>query len=230
VRVIVVEDSALLRQGMTRLLEDLGIRVVAQASDAGNLLDLVAAERPDVVMLDIRMPPTHTDEGIRAAVAVRQHHPGTGVLLLSQYIETGGPVQAMARDGRGFGYLLKERITDAETLHDALKRVGQGESVLDPAVVDRLMGRRRADNALDGLTDRERQVLSLMAEGRSNEAIATYLHISPKTLETHIRSVFTKLCLEPDLNVHRRVLAVLTWLARPQPGRGPEPGGHACPS
>ncbi|MEU0741103.1 response regulator transcription factor [Streptomyces sp. NPDC006134] len=226
---IVVEDSALLRQGLARLLEDLGIRVVAQAGDAEDLLGLVAAERPDVVMLDIRMPPTHTDEGIRAAAAVRRRHPGTGVLLLSQYIETSGPVEAMARDGRGFGYLLKERVTDAEALHDALKRVGQGESVLDPAVVERLMGRRRTDDTLGALTDRERQVLSLMAEGRSNEAIATRLHITPKTLETHIRSVFTKLGLEPDLSVHRRVLAVLTWLARPRPGRGPEPGGYACP-
>ncbi|MEV7424867.1 MULTISPECIES: response regulator transcription factor [unclassified Streptomyces] len=209
---IVAEDSALLRQGLVRLLTDLGIVVAAEVGDGDGLLALVAAERPDVVLLDIRMPPTHTDEGIRAALAIREGFAGTGVLLLSQYVETTSAVQAMARDCRGFGYLLKDRVADAGELSDALQRVAAGETVMDPEVVARLMGRRRATNELDALTPREREVLALMAEGRSNEAITERLRISGKTLETHVRNVFTKLLLEPDLGYHRRVLAVLAHL------------------
>ncbi|MEV7087645.1 response regulator transcription factor [Streptomyces sp. NPDC093085] len=211
-RVIVAEDSALLRQGLVRLLGDLGVEVAAELGDAAGLLGLVGAERPDAVLLDIRMPPTFTDEGIRAARAVRADFPGTGVLLLSQYVETTAAVQAMARDCRGFGYLLKDRVADADELSDALKRVAAGESVVDPEVVARLMGRRRAADDLDTLTPREREVLALMAEGRSNDAITERLRISGKTLETHVRNVFTKLHLEPDLAYHRRVLAVLAHL------------------
>ncbi|MCS0638610.1 response regulator transcription factor [Streptomyces sp. LP05-1] len=209
---IVAEDSALLRQGVVRLLRDGGVDVVAETADADGLPELVAAERPDVVLLDIRMPPTHTDEGVRAAGAIRARCPGTGVLLLSQYVETSAAVGVMARDPRGFGYLLKDRVADAEELIDALKRVAAGESAVDPEIVARLLARRRADDTLGRLTPREHQVLALMAEGRSNEAITRRLRISGKTLETHIRSVFGKLELEPDLADHRRVLAVLTYL------------------
>ncbi|GHF06895.1 DNA-binding response regulator [Streptomyces fumanus] len=211
-RVIVAEDSALLRQGLARLLDDFGIEVVAELPDAERLLELVVAQRPDAVLLDIRMPPTHTDEGLRAARAVRARCPGTGVLLLSQYVETGDPVRALARDPRGFGYLLKDRVADADELLDALRRVATGGSAVDPRIVERLMNRARPGDTLDALTPREREVLGLMAEGRSNEAIARRLRVSGKTLETHVRSVFGKLCLEPTPDDHRRVLAVLAWL------------------
>ncbi|WP_343244856.1 response regulator transcription factor [Streptomyces sp. SID14478] len=211
-RVIVAEDSALLRQGIVRLLTDEGIDVAAACGDTGPLLGLVAAHAPDAVLLDIRMPPTHTDEGLVAAAAVREAHPGTGVLLLSQYVETTSTVQALAERPEGFGYLLKERVADVEELHGALKRVAAGETVLDPLVVARLMDAPRAPGPLGELTGRERDVLALMAEGRSNEAIAQKLVIGGKTVETHVRNVFTKLRLEPDLREHRRVMAVLTYL------------------
>ncbi|GHG62214.1 response regulator transcription factor [Streptomyces griseocarneus] len=210
---IVAEDSALLRQGLVRLLEDCGVDVVGESGEADDaLLALVEAERPDAVLLDIRMPPTHTDEGVRAAEAILACCPGTGVLLLSQYVETSAAVQVLARSPRGFGYLLKDRVADADELFDALRRVVAGESAVDPDIVTRLLRRRRVDSALDGLTSREHQVLALMAEGRSNEAISRRLQVSAKTLETHIRSVFAKLGLEPDLAANRRVLAVLTYL------------------
>ncbi|NEB75188.1 response regulator transcription factor [Streptomyces sp. SID14478] len=209
---IVAEDSALLRQGIVRLLTDEGIDVAAACGDTGPLLGLVAAHAPDAVLLDIRMPPTHTDEGLVAAAAVREAHPGTGVLLLSQYVETTSTVQALAERPEGFGYLLKERVADVEELHGALKRVAAGETVLDPLVVARLMDAPRAPGPLGELTGRERDVLALMAEGRSNEAIAQKLVIGGKTVETHVRNVFTKLRLEPDLREHRRVMAVLTYL------------------
>ncbi|MFG3510549.1 response regulator [Streptomyces sp. NPDC047821] len=211
-RVIVAEDAPLLRQGLVRLLEDLGVEVVAQVGDAQGLPELVAAHAPDAVLLDIRMPPTHTDEGVRAARAILARHPDTGVLLLSQYVETSAAVEVLAREPRGFGYLLKERVADADELYGALKRVAAGQSAIDPDIVARLLARRRADSLLDGLTARELQVLALMAEGRSNEAISGRLGVSAKTLETHIRSVFTKLRLEPGLMDNRRVLAVLTYL------------------
>ncbi|MFV0131518.1 response regulator [Streptomyces sp. HMX112] len=211
-RVILAEDSVLLRQGLARLMEDSGITVVAQRGDAEGLVELVVADQPDVVVLDIRMPPTHTDEGLRAARAIRLRRPGTGVLLLSQYVETGSVLEELTRDGRGVGYLLKERVADAEELFDALQRVARGECVIDPEVVARLMRRPRPAGVLEALTPREREVLALMAEGRSNEGISGCLRIGAKTLESHIRSIFTKLRLEPDPGEHRRVRAVLAYL------------------
>ncbi|MDN0199920.1 response regulator transcription factor [Streptomyces sp. S.PNR 29] len=209
---IVAEDSGLFREGLVRLLTDAGIEVAGQTGDCESLPRLVAHHAPDVVLLDIRMPPTHTDEGIAAATAVRARFPAVGVLLLSHYVETGGAIRALAASPRGFGYLLKDRVADVGELHDALKRVAAGESVIDPQVVARLLGRPRADGHLDSLTRREREVLAAMAEGRSNDAITRILDISGKTLETHIRSIFTKLGLEPDLAYHRRVQAVITYL------------------
>ncbi|MET9834818.1 response regulator transcription factor [Streptomyces sp. NPDC006385] len=212
VRVIVAEDSVLLRAGLVRLLTDDGMDVVGEVGDCAELTRLVAERAPDVVLLDIRMPPTHTDEGIRAATALREQHPAVGVLLLSQYVETGAAVRALTESPNGFGYLLKERVTDVAELRDALLRVAKGESVVDPQVIARLLGRRRPDHPLDTLTPREREVLAGIAEGRSNEALTQHLGISTKTLETHIRSIFGKLGLEPDLGYHRRVQAVVTYL------------------
>ncbi|WP_353946957.1 response regulator transcription factor [Streptomyces sp. HUAS MG91] len=209
---IVAEDSALLRQGIVRLLTDEGIEVAADCGDTGPLLALVAEHTPDAVLLDIRMPPTHTDEGLLAAAAVRAAHPGTGVLLLSQYVETSSTVRVLAQNPEGFGYLLKERVADIDELRGALERVAAGETVLDPLVVSRLMEAPRMPGPLDDLTGRERDVLALMAEGRSNEAIAQKLVIGGKTVETHVRNIFGKLRLEPDLLEHRRVMAVLTYL------------------
>lgn len=212
-RVIVAEDSVVLREGIVRILAEGGIEVPAHCGDTGPLHGLVAEHRPDAVLMDIRMPPTHTDEGLRAATEIRTRHPGTGVLLLSQYVETSGTVRALAADPHGFGYLLKDRVADIGELGAALKRVAAGETVVDPQVVDRLMGRQRTDGPLNTLTARERDVLALMAEGRSNEAIARQLVIGGKTVETHVRNIFTKLQLEADdLMDHRRVMAVLTWL------------------
>ncbi|MGW6353621.1 response regulator [Streptomyces sp. NPDC055092] len=209
---IVAEDSALLRQGIVRLLSDEGFEVSAECSDTGSLLALVAEHRPDAVLLDIRMPPTHTDEGLVAAAAIRAAHPGTGVLLLSQYVETTDTVRALAEQPEGFGYLLKERVADIDELGGALKRVASGETVLDPLVVAKLMNTPRPRSPLDELTGRERDVLALMAEGHSNEAIAQRLVIGGKTVETHVRNIFGKLRLEQDLLEHRRVRAVLTYL------------------
>ncbi|MFF1685734.1 MULTISPECIES: response regulator [unclassified Streptomyces] len=211
-RVIVAEDSALLRQGIVRLLSDEGFEVSAECRDTGPLLALVAEHRPDAVLLDIRMPPTHTDEGLVAAAAIRAAHPGTGVLLLSQYVETTDTVRALAEQPEGFGYLLKERVADIDELGGALKRVASGETVLDPLVVAKLMNTPRPTSPLDELTGRERDVLALMAEGHSNEAIAQRLVIGGKTVETHVRNIFGKLRLEQDLLEHRRVRAVLTYL------------------
>ncbi|MFC9456972.1 response regulator [Streptomyces sp. NPDC056637] len=211
-RVIVAEDSALLRQGIVRLLSDEGFEVSAECSDTGPLLALVNEHRPDAVLLDIRMPPTHTDEGLVAAAAIRAEHPGTGVLLLSQYVETTDTVRALAEQPEGFGYLLKERVADIDELGGALKRVASGETVLDPLVVAKLMNTPRPRSPLDDLTGRERDVLALMAEGHSNEAIAQRLVIGGKTVETHVRNIFGKLRLEQDLLEHRRVRAVLTYL------------------
>ncbi|MEU1677343.1 response regulator transcription factor [Streptomyces roseifaciens] len=211
-RVTVTEDSVLLREGLVRLLTEAGVQVVGQTGDAEDLLRLVEKVRPDVALLDIRLPPTHTDEGVRAACAIRGRCPEVGVLLLSQYVEAGSAVQVMARRARGFGYLLKDRVADVEELTGAIKRVGAGESVIDPMVVSRLLHRRRTGSALEELTPRERDVLALMAEGRSNEAIAEQLVVGGKTVETHVRNIFAKLGLEPSLTDHRRVLAVLSYL------------------
>ncbi|NBE51457.1 LuxR C-terminal-related transcriptional regulator [Streptomyces boluensis] len=211
---IVAEDSAILRQGLVRLLVDEGFEVPAQCAEPGPLLDLVAAHRPDAVLLDIRMPPTHTDEGLRAAAAIRALHPGTGILLLSQYVETTATVRALSDDDSGgFGYLLKERVADADELAHSLKRVAAGETVVDPEVVAHLMnGVRAAAGTHAELTAREREVLSLMAQGRSNHAIALTLVIGAKTVESHVRSIFTKLGIDADAQDNRRVLAVLRHL------------------
>jgi DNA-binding NarL/FixJ family response regulator len=212
VRVALAEDSFLLRQGVARLLEDAGFDVIWQASDGEDLLRRVAAEPPDVAIVDIRMPPTFSDEGLRAAHSLRETHPDVAVLILSQYVDTDYAFEILSGEVRGRGYLLKDRVMDLEAFADAIRRVGEGGSVVDPEVVDALLGRRREANPLDALTDREREVLGLIAEGRSNQAIAERIHLSPKTVEAHVTAILAKLGLEPTPDDHRRVLAVLTYL------------------
>ncbi|KRV48058.1 LuxR family transcriptional regulator [Wenjunlia vitaminophila] len=197
---------------MVRLLADAGVDVVGETDDIDTLLTLVGARHPDVALVDIRLPPTFTDEGLRAAREIRERHPAVGVLLLSQYVETNSAVRALARHRKGFGYLLKDRVADIDELVEAIGRVAEGESVLDPQVVTHLLGRPRVSGALDELTAREREVLELIAQGRSNEAVAQRLQVGPKTVETHVRNIFTKLGLEPSFSDHRRVLAVLAYL------------------
>jgi DNA-binding NarL/FixJ family response regulator len=211
-RLIVADDSVILRQGLVRLLEDAGFAVVGQTGEVGQLLTLVRTQRPEVAIVDIRMPPTYTDEGLRAACQIQDQYPAVGVLILSHHIETGTAVRIMSRESRGFGYLLKDRIAHLYELTEAITRVAGGGSVIDPEVVDRLLNRSRLASPLDELTERERTVLALMAEGRSNDAIAQRLGVGAKTVETHVRNVFTKLGLEPRHADHRRVLAVLTYL------------------
>ena len=209
---IVAEDLLFTREGIVRLLEDAGVQVVAQATDASNLLELVGRHRPDSVVLDIRMPPTHTDEGIVAAGRVRDAFPEVGVLVLSQYLESGWALRLVEEHTEGVGYLLKDRVLDAAIVVDALRRVGEGETVIDPTIVARLLGRRRRDDPLATLTEREREVLSLVAEGLSNRAIAERLVLAERTVETHMSAIFGKLGLAESADQHRRVLAVLTWL------------------
>ena len=209
-RVVVVEDSILLREGLIRLLEEDGIEVLAAVGDAEGLPALVGLHRPDVVLLDIRLPPTHRDEGVRAAVALRRTSPEVGVLLLSQYVESTYARELLASGARGVGYLLKDRVTDLAQLHDAVERVAAGGTVLDPTLVEHLL-RSRAD-PLGRLTPREREVLALMAEGRSNAAIATALVVSLGAVEKHVTSILNKLGLEGSPDAHRRVLAVLRFL------------------
>jgi DNA-binding NarL/FixJ family response regulator len=212
VRVIVADDALLVRQGIGALLEHEGIRTVGAAADAAELMALVAIHRPDAAVVDIRMPPTHRDEGIVAAGQIRALYPSVAVLVLSQYVQLPYAMRLL-RDGAGrVGYLLKDRLGDAATLTDALRRVVAGECVVDPALVDRLLRNKRAQGPLSDLTEREREVLRLMAEGRSNRAIETALMLSPKTVETHIGRIFRKLGLDETPAVHRRVLAVLTHL------------------
>ncbi len=211
-RVALAEDFLLLRQGVARLLEDAGFEVPWQAADAEDLLARVAADPPDVAIVDIRMPPSYTDEGLRAAHDLRETHPQVAVLILSQYVDTDYAFEVLSGEVAGRGYLLKDRVTDLEGFTDAIRRVGAGGSVVDPEVVDALLGRPRERSPLGSLTDREREVLSLMAEGRSNAAIAERMHLSPKTIEAHVHAIFGKLELEPTPDDHRRVLAVLTYL------------------
>ena len=213
VRVAIAEDSVLLREGLVRLLADAGFEVVGAAGDGPHLLELIATDRPDVVVLDIRMPPTHTDEGLRVAAAVRAlDGPRIGVLLLSQYVEAAYAYQLIESEAAGVGYLLKDRLSDTAELADAIRRVARGGSAIDPSLIAQLLRRQRDRNPLDELTDREREVLGLMAEGRSNQAIAQRLFVTLKTVETHVASIFSKLGLEPEPDDHRRVLAVLTYL------------------
>ena len=211
-RVIIADDAVLLREGLSRLLAEAGLEVAGTAGDAAQLLHLVAARRPDVVLADIRMPPTQTTEGLQAAVQIRRQWPGTAVVVLSQHVETEHLFELLADDPRGVGYVLKERVADVAQFTDAIRRVAAGESVIDPQVVSRLVARPRRDSPLQTLTERELAVLAQMAEGRSNHAIAGQLHMSAKTVETHIGSMLAKLSLPPAPEHHRRVLAVLTYL------------------
>jgi DNA-binding NarL/FixJ family response regulator len=211
-RVVVADDSALFREGIARLLEDAGWEVVGQAGDADDLLRKVRAHNPDAAVVDIRMPPGNTDDGLRAALEIREELPGTGVLVLSQYVEEGYALELVASTAEGVGYLLKDRVADVERFTDSVRRVADGGSALDPEVVSMLLGRRRREDPLDALSAREREVLALMAEGRSNRAIADQLVITERAVEKHVTSIFSKLDLLPAASDHRRVLAVLTYL------------------
>jgi DNA-binding NarL/FixJ family response regulator len=212
VRVVVAEDSVLLREGIVRLLSERDFEVVAQAGDAEDLLRKVGAHKPDVVVADIRMPPTNTDDGLRAAIEIRDRHPETGVLVLSAYVEEAYAMELVSDTAEGVGYLLKDRIADVDAFVEAVRRVGDGGSALDPEVVSRLLGRARRDDPLAELTPREREVLELMAEGRSNAAVAERLVVTERAVEKHVTSIFGKLNLTPAAEDHRRVLAVLTFL------------------
>jgi DNA-binding NarL/FixJ family response regulator len=213
VRVVIADDSVLLREGVSRLLVEAGFEVVGQASEADELLREVAEKKPDVAIVDIRMPPTHTDEGLRAARELRGRYPELGILVLSQYVRPSYAFELLADDARGVGYLLKDRVSDLHDLSDAVERVGKGGSVLDPSVVAQLVGRRRQGHGpIDDLSEREREVLALMAEGRSNRAIAERLFITERTVEKHVRSILAKLRIPESQEDHRRVLAVLAYL------------------
>jgi len=210
VRVVIADDAALIREGVARLLSDAGFDVVGKAADADRLLELVERHRPDVAVVDIKMPPTSSDDGIVAADRIRANHPETAVLILSQYLESTYAIRLLEQRTRGTGYLLKERVGDTVILADAIRRVAGGECVLDAAIVTRLLRRRR--EPLDDLSEREREVLALMAEGHSNDAISRLLFVTPKTVEAHVRHIFQKLRIETTGDYHRRVLAVLTYL------------------
>jgi DNA-binding NarL/FixJ family response regulator len=213
VRVAVADDAVILREGLARLLEEAGFEVVGLAADGDQLMELVETTEPDVVIVDIRMPPTHTDEGLRAAKAIRQRSSKIGILVLSQHVNARYALELLADGTDRVGYLLKERVSDLTELAVSIERIGEGGSVLDPAVVAQLVGRpRHGENPLDQLTDREREVLALMAEGRSNRAIAQQLVVTEHTVEKHVKNIFATLHLPPSADDHRRVLAVITYL------------------
>jgi DNA-binding NarL/FixJ family response regulator len=212
VRVVLADDSVILREGLARLLLEAGFEVVGQAGDAEGLLEQVAVHRPDVAIVDIRMPPTHTDEGLRAAREIRERNPGVGVLVLSQFVRPAYAIELLAGGADGVGYLLKDRISDLGQLAESVRRVGEGESLLDPSVVAQLVERPRHGDPLGELTAREREVLALMAEGRSNRAIAEGLFISDHTVEKHVTGILGKLRIPATSDDHRRVLAVLAFL------------------
>ena len=214
-RIVIGEDQALLREGIARLLEEAGFDVVGQAGDAVDLRRKVGAHKPDVAVVDIQMPPTRTDDGLRAAIEIRSQHPRTRVLVLSQYVEERYAVDLIGECAEGVGYLLKDRVGDLDEFADAVRRVGEGGSVLDPEVVTRMLARPRHQNPLDELSPRERDVLELMAQGRSNQGIAEKLWITESAVEKHVTAIFEKLGLERDFEDHRRVLAVLAFLRAP---------------
>jgi DNA-binding NarL/FixJ family response regulator len=214
VRVIVADDSVLMREGVTRLLERAGFEVVGHAGEREELMRKTKAHKPDIAIVDIRMPPTHTNEGLQAARAIRSEMPGTAVLVLSAYLEPDYALELLGDDASGVGYLLKDRVNDGNGFVEAVRRVGEGGSALDPEVISQMLGRRRADDPLDVLTARERAVLGLMAEGRTNQAIADELVISERAVEKHVGSIFAKLSLPQGAADHRRVLAVLAFLRR----------------
>jgi DNA-binding NarL/FixJ family response regulator len=209
---VIADDSVLLREGVVRILAEAGFDVVGQAGDADELMLKVRSYSPDVAVVDIRMPPSHTDEGLRAAQEIREKHPGVGVLVLSQYIEPAYAMELLAESAEGVGYLLKDRVSDVNEFADAVRRVADGGSALDPAIVSQLVGRRRRDDPLGELTPREREVLGLMAEGRSNQGIAQRLVVTERAVEKHVTSIFSKLMLPAATADHRRVLAVLAYL------------------
>ena len=211
-RVVIAEDSALLREGLARILTEGGFDVVAQAVNADELHDAVRRRKPDVAVVDVRMPPTHTDEGARAAREIRETHPDVGVLILSQVEEASHALAHFSERPEGFGYLLKDRVLEIDDFLEAVRRVGRGGTAIDPQVIAQLLGRRREHDPLGELTPREREVLGLMAEGLSNRGICARLVLSPKTIETHVNSIFLKLGLMPATDDHRRVLAVLAFL------------------
>jgi DNA-binding NarL/FixJ family response regulator len=211
-RIVIADDSALLREGIARLLTQEGHTVAATAATAEELLVHVEAHHADLVIVDIRMPPTHTDEGLRAAAKLRERHPQLGILLLSQWVHAGRALDLFRTGGTALGYLLKDRVTDIDDFLDTVRRIARGGCVLDPDVIAALIATQPANDPLHALTDRERQVLALMAEGRSNTAIAERLYLGRKTVETHVNAIFTKLGLEPAADDNRRVRAVLAWL------------------
>jgi DNA-binding NarL/FixJ family response regulator len=211
-RVAIAEDTVLLREGIARLLEDAGFEIVGQSSTADDLLLKVRSYHPDVAIIDIRMPPTHTDEGLRAAKTIREEHPDVGVLVLSEYLEPAYAMEVISDNAEGVGYLLKQRVSELDDFASAVRRVAEGGSALDPAIVTQLVGRRRRDDPISSLTPREREVLELMAEGRSNQAIAERLVITERAVEKHVTNIFGKLRLPPAAQDHRRVLAVLAFL------------------
>lgn len=209
---MIADDAMLIREGTARLLEDAGVQVAGKTGDAQQLLRIVATEQPDVAIVDIKMPPTFTDEGLAAAEQIRNSHPGVGVLVLSQYLETRYATRLLEHHPQALGYLLKERVSDIGALKDAIQRIAEGECVLDPTIVARLLNRPRRPGPLDDLTEREREVLALVAEGRSNQGIAQTLVLSPKTVEAHVGRILAKLDLADTPDYHRRVLAVLAFL------------------
>ncbi len=211
-RVVIGEDSVLLREGAVRLLEEAGIEVVGQAGDAEDLLRKVRAHKPELAIVDIRMPPDNTDDGLRAALAIREELPGTGILILSQYVEEHYAVDLLSAGSEGVGYLLKDRVAEVDRFLDAVRRVAEGGSVLDPEVVAQMLGRRRESGPLDTLTEREREVLKAMAEGRTNAEIAAEMFVSERAVERHVTAIFQKLGLASEDGGHRRVLAALTYL------------------
>jgi DNA-binding NarL/FixJ family response regulator len=214
VRVVIADDSVLLREGLARLLTEAGVDVVGLAGDGEGLIAAVRSQQPDLAIIDIRMPPTFTHEGAQAAIQIRTEYPEIGILLLSQSIESRFALELARSNAESFGYLLKDRVLDVATLVESVKRVGAGGTVLDPDVIAHFLGRQAAEDRVMALTAREQEVLGLMAQGRSNQAIASALVVNERTIETYVAAIFSKLQLPPEPDQHRRVLAVLAWMQR----------------